>query len=85
MASVHAGNGWRIDAVRKIPGGNADDYENKGELIKIGIRKILKTHELKIDLLRDALQVEEGWKDENGDTISDLLPKIPYPLLFVNY
>ena len=48
MDGDRAGNGWRIDAVRKIPGGNADDYENKG-VDKIGIQKMLKTRELKID------------------------------------
>lgn len=65
MASVHAANGGRNDAVRKILGGNADNYENKG-VEKKGIQKMLKTDELKIDGSRDAVRVEAGGRDETG-------------------
>jgi hypothetical protein len=49
----------------KIPGGDADDYENKGVEEK-GIQKMLKTQELKIDCLLDAVRVEAGRRDETG-------------------
>jgi hypothetical protein len=44
--------------VRKKLWGNADRSENKG-VGKIGIQKMLKTKQQKIDCLRDAVQVAE--------------------------
>jgi len=46
-------------------GGNADACENKG-VVKIATQKNLKTKELKIDCLRDALRVGEVRRGETG-------------------
>ena len=50
---------------RKITGGNADVFENK-RFVKIATQKNLKTKELKIDRLQDAVRVGEGRRSETG-------------------
>jgi hypothetical protein len=62
--------GLRTGAFGKITGGNADICENKG-VAKIATQKMLKTKELQIDGLRDALRVREGRRDEAGTLSAD--------------
>jgi hypothetical protein len=58
-------SGCGKEGQEKKPGGNADDCENKG-VAKIATQKMLKTQELKIDGLRDALRIDVGRRDEWG-------------------
>jgi hypothetical protein len=45
--------------LRKITGGSADRYENKG-VVKMAIQMLMKTRELKID----------RWRDDETGTLS---------------
>jgi hypothetical protein len=64
---LHVGAGETLGdcGLRKITGGNADDFENKG-VGKIATQKLMRIRELKIDPFRDAVRVGEVRRDETG-------------------